>query len=210
MSNSSHGDLGNKDQREETFDAHYKKLISAQERLERVNIVTETLKKRYEDYQETREFVDFLKSIEEVFAHAEKELWSVERTQDELIKSEIYLLSRQTGVEEDIFAKIYDEFKDASHNVEKIQDIANRLMEKYATEDEAHAKECHDFIMYVRDSLLVFAHAISGKEAFDEITEAKEQIIHLRMESMAADNKPPLNILQNIYSEFKQALVDSI
>ena len=206
MTQKTYNDLGTKEQREESFDEHYKKLISSQDRLERVTIVTDMLKKRYEDYEETKEFVDFLRSIEEVFAHAEKEVWSVERTQEELIKSEIYLLSQQTGVEEDVFEGIYAEFKDASQNVQKVQDIASSLIDKYSEEEQAHQKECRDFIVYVRDSLLVFARALSGDKAFDEISEAKEQIIKLRMETMALDNKPPLNILQKIYKEFLEEL----
>lgn len=198
-------DTKSKEKREKSFDEYYKKIISTQEHLERISIVMEKLKKRYEDYEETLVFVEFLGSVEEVFANAEKEKWSVEKTQDEMIKSEIYLLSKMSGVDEDVFVKIYSEFQSASNNVEKIQEIANMLMKKY-TEDVSYAKECRDFIMYVRDSLLVFSQALSGNEAFDEIGEVKAQIIRLRMEAMAADNKPPLNVLQKIYKEFVEEL----
>lgn len=192
--------------RAENFDAYYKDhVVSMHERLERINIVTEVLKKRYEDYEETKAFVDFLQSVEKVFAQATDEKWSVERTEDEMIKSEIYLLSTMSGVGEEVFTAIYTEFKDASNNVEKIQDTANTLMNKY-TEGTPNYEECHNFIMYVRDSLLVFTQALSGDKAFDEISEVKDQIIRLRMETMAADNKPPFNVLQKIYEEFIEEL----
>jgi hypothetical protein len=193
-------------EKEENFDQYYQKVISMNDHLERIKIVSERLERKYADYRETKEFVGFLRSIEEVFAHAEKEKWSVEKTQDEMIKSEIYLLSQISGVDEAVFQSIYQEFTNASGDVARIQTIAKDLMDRYADENTAYAKECVDFIMFVRDSLLVFSHTISGDESFDEISEAKTQIIRLRMESMAADNNPPLPVLQKIYEEFMEEL----
>ncbi len=189
----------------ENFEKYYReKIIATQEKLERISVVTELLKKRYEGYEETEAFIDYLRSVEEVFTHAEKEQWSVEKTQDELIKSEIYLMAQTTGIDEAVFQDIYMEFRSSSNEVARIQNIANEMIAKYA--DGEHGEECRDFIMYVRDSLLVFAHTIDGDERFDEISEVKEQIIKLRMERMAADNQPPLTLLQKIYDEFVKAL----
>ncbi len=198
-------DTESREKREENFDAYYKKVVSMQEHLERIHIVTEQLENKYDDYKETKEFVRFLKSIEEVFAHAANEKWSVEKTESEMIKSEIYLLSQISGVDEMVFLAIYEEFTHASHDVEKIQIIAKKLMDKY-TEDIPHYIECKEFIMYVRDALLVFAHSLSGEKAFDEVDEAKSRIIRLRMELMAADNQPPLKLLESIYTEFVDEL----
>lgn len=187
--------------REENFDAYYKKVVGMQDHLERIHIVAETLEKRYQDYRETREFVYFLRNIEEIFAHAKQEKWSVERTEEEMIKGEIYLLSKMSGIEEGVFLTIYEEFTHVSHDVERIQLIAKNLMDKYPG-DESPNRECREFVGYARDALLVFAHTLHGEKAFDEITEAKAQIIRLRMESMASDNVPPLSLLQKIYEEF--------
>jgi hypothetical protein len=194
-----------KEHREEDFDAYYKKIVSMQDHLERIQIVAQKLETKYSDYEETKDFVHFLCVTEEVFAHAEEEKWSVEKTEEEMIKSEIYLLSKMSGVGEEVFQAIYSEFTQVSQDVEKIQGIAKRLLERYPSE-ESPDRECREFIVYVRDALLVFAHTLHGEKAFDEITEAKTQIIRLRMESMAADNKPPLNILQGIYKEFLEEI----
>lgn len=201
MSQNISASTGSQKEREQSFDEYYKHFVSRHEHLERINIVTEVLKKRYEDYEETKDFVEFLQSVEKVFAQAEDEKWSIERTEEEMIRGKIYLISKMSGVDEEIFMKIYNEFKDVSNSVEKIQDTANDLMNKYA-EGTPHFKECRDFIMYVRDSLLVFTRAFNEDKAFDEISEVKEQIIRLRMETMAVNNKPPLTVLQKIYEEF--------
>ncbi len=110
-------DPKNREKREKTFDEHYRNLMASRSRLERLHIVTDLLEKKYDRYHETKEFIAFLSSVEQVFVHAEKETWSVERTQDELIKSEIYMLSQSSGVDEQVFLQIYEEFKSASHGV---------------------------------------------------------------------------------------------
>ena len=72
-------------QKQENFDSYYNKMMSLQEQLERINIVSDVLKKKYEEYDETSDFVNFLHAIEEVFAYAQKEKWSVEKTQNEIL-----------------------------------------------------------------------------------------------------------------------------
>lgn len=192
--------------REENFDVYYKKVIGMQDRLERIRLVSEALEERYVEYQETREFVHFLRNVEEVFAHADAEKWSVEKTEEGVIKSEIYLLSQISGIEEEVFYAIYEEFVRASHNVEKIQLIAQELLKKYAHEDDVVHQECRNFVMFVRDVVLMFARTMKGDVTIDQIDEAKTQIIHLRMETMAADNIPPLHVLQKIYHEFLEEI----
>lgn len=187
-------------QKQENFDSYYNKMMSLEEQLKRINIVSAVLKKKYEEYDETSDFVNFLHAIEEVFVYAQKEKWSVEKTQNEMIESEIYIISRTTGIDEDVFRVIHNEFLQANDDIEKIQSIANTLMKKYDSDEECPV--CKDFIAYIRDSLLVFSQTISGNTNFDEIGEAKERIIQLRMERMSVDNEPPMEMLQKIYDDF--------
>jgi hypothetical protein len=194
-----------RENRECDFDAYYRKIIDMQDRLERIRIVAEALDQRYKDYQETRDFVYFLRNVEEIFVHASEERWSMEKTEEEMIKSEIYLLSKTSGVEESVFLSIYEEFAHTSHDVEKIQFIARKLQDQYSGEDERDG-ECRDFIAYVRDTLLVFAHALHDEKEFDEIIEIKARIIRLHMEAIASDNVPPLELLQEIYLEFMREI----
>ena len=193
-----------KEKREKTFDEYYKKKILATESaVERVDIVCEKLKSKYEDYAETKEFIDYLKSVESVFVSAEKESWSVERTEDEMIRGEIYLMSKATGIDEEIFVSIYEEFSQTSHDVKKIQKIANVLVEKYSdVEDCFECEGCIEFIKYVKDALLIFSKSLDGNEAFDEIGEVKMEFIKLQMQKMSEDDRPPFEILQEIYEDF--------
>jgi hypothetical protein len=189
-----------KKQKEAQFDSYYDTIMTLDEQLERITLVSNMLKKKYEEYAETGDFVNFLHAVEEVFAYAKKENWSVEKTQKEMIESEIYIISRTTGIDEEIFRKIRREFKQADNDIKKIQDIANNLSKKYDNNDDCPV--CVDFIRYVKDSLLIFSRAISGDTAFDELDEAKEGIIKMRMEEMARDGAPPMEVLQQIYDDF--------
>jgi hypothetical protein len=178
--------------------------MTLDEKLKRITLVSNMLKEKYKDYNETSDFVNFLHAVEEVFAYAEKEKWSVEKTQKEMIESEIYIISRTTGIDEEIFRTIRREFKKASGDIEKIQSTAQVLIQKY--DGDTKCSVCVDFIRYVRDSLLIFARTISGDPTVDETFEAKDQIIQLRMKEMSMDNNPPLLVLQNIYTDFMKAL----
>lgn len=197
-----------KERRESTFDEYYKeKILATKNDVERVNIVCDKLKSKYEDYEETKEFIDYLKSIESVFMSAEKESWSVEKTEDEMIKGQIYLMSQATGIDEEIFVSIYEEFSQTSHNVEKIQAIASVLIEKYSdVKDCFECEGCIEFIKYVKDALLVFSRSLEGNEAFDEISEVKMEFIKLQMQKMSEDDRPPFEILQDIYEDFVDGL----
>jgi CII-binding regulator of phage lambda lysogenization HflD len=194
----------NKKKKEAEFESYYDKIMTLDEKLKRITIVSNMLKEKYKDYNETSDFVNFLHAVEEVFAYAEKEQWSVEKTQKEMIESEIYIISRTTGIDEELFRTIRREFKKVSGDIEKIQSTAQVLIQKY--DGDAECPVCVDFIRYVRDSLLIFSRTISGDPTVDETFEAKDQIIQLRMKEMSMDNKPPLLVLQNIYTDFKKAL----
>jgi len=201
-------DKKSREKREKTFDEYYKeKILATESAIERVNIVCEKLKSKYEDYEETKKFIDYLRSLESVFMSAEKEKWSVEKTQDEMIKGEIYLMSQATGIDEEIFISIYEEFAQTSHDVAKIQEIAKVLIEKYTdVEDCYECDDCINFILYVKDALMVFSKSLDGNKDFDELGEVKVEFIKMQMQKMSQDDKPPFEILQEIYNEFVQEL----
>jgi len=197
----------NRREREETFDEHYRRILSEKGKLEAVDVVYEQLKTKYEDYDETEAFIEYLRSVEKVFLRAEEEKWSIEKTEEEMIRGEIYVISQSTGIDENIFIAIYEEFKTAKHSVVKIQEIAQQLMEKYSNiEDCMECEDCREFIAYVKDSLVVFSEALHGNEDFDEIDEVKTKLIYERMKTIASSGKPPMEILKDIYNEFVTAL----
>lgn len=199
-------DHNQSERKEKSFDEKYKQAILAVENeKKRMDIVCETLMKKYEDYDQTKAFIEYLRSVEGVFMNAENGAWSVEKTQNEMIKAEIYLMSHTTGIDEQVFAGIYEEFRKVSDDVKKIQEIANQLLDRYSNiEDCMECDDCKEFIMYVRDALLIFSKSIEGNEQFDEISEVKEAMIKRQMKQFAKDDRPPLEILEEIYAEFAQ------
>lgn len=194
--------------KEESFDQHYQDMLHTVEtEKQRIDLVCERLMQKYEDYDQTKAFVEYLRSVESVFMNAENGAWSVEKTEDEMIKAEIYLISRSTGIDEQIFQGIYEEFKQTNHDVKKIQEIADQLVERYSNiKDCLECDDCKNFIIYVRDALLTFASSIEGNKNFDEIIEVKEALIEKEMKKFAQDNKPPFEILEEIYNEFTREL----
>lgn len=196
------------EKKEKTFDEAYKEQFSEmKDGMEGINIVCEKLKLKYEDYEYTEIFIEYLRSVETVFMHAEQGNWSVERTQDEMIKGEIYIIAQDTGIDEEIFLNIYEEFRLVKNDVDKIDEIAKRLMDKYSNiEDCLECEDCKQFIEYVKESLLLFSKTFSGDEGFDEVSEVKEEAIFIKMKMIARDGKPPIEVLKEIYDEFLNKL----
>jgi len=176
----------------ENFDMAYRKMLSAQERIERIETIASKLKDRYKQYAETQSFVDYLRATDEIFARAESERWSIEKTEREMIEGEMYLMSVQSGIDEDVFAKIYEEFQKMNTNARRIQIIAKKLIEKYEPQYDGVTR---DFITYIRDYLLIFSKALT-------LDETKEQIIRARMRVLGSHDTPPEYILEHIYKEF--------
>ncbi|PID51816.1 MAG: hypothetical protein CR972_05185 [Candidatus Moraniibacteriota bacterium] len=194
------------EKKEKSFDEYYKKAMhTIEDEHKRMDIVCDKLLQKYENYDQTRAFIEYLRSIESVFMNAENGKWSVEKTQDEMIKAEIYLISHETGIDEKVFMEIYEEFQKVNNDVKKTQEIAEQLIERYSNiKDCIECDDCKKFIVYVRDALLVFSQSIAGSEQFDEIKEVREELIRKRMQIFAQDNRPPLEILEDIYKEFLQ------
>ncbi len=195
------------ERKEKSFDEYYNETIVTNEKMKIVDIAYEKIKHKYEGYDQTEAFIEYLRSVEKVFAQAETDKWSVEKTQDEMIRGEIYIISQTTGIDEEIFNKIYEEFQEVSGDVEKIHDVANKLIEKYSNiKDCFECEDCRNFIVYVKEALFVFSKTMDGDENFDELSEVKMQLIRIQMKQMAIDDRPPIEILQDIYDDFVGAL----
>ena len=177
-------------------EAEYRNILSIHEKIERTEIIASKLKDRYSSYENTCLFVDYLRATYEIFARAENEKWSAEKTKIEMIEGEIYLMSLQSGVDEKIFKEIYNEFKDMSVSAERVQVIAKKLTEKYK---DRHDKFVREFIIYIRDYLLIFS---KDWEIEGSLTDIKEKIIRARMRVLTETCSPNSRILENIYEEF--------
>lgn len=185
------------------FDAQYRKMLNVQERVERIEVVASKLKDRYRQYADTASFVEYLRATDEIFARAESEHWTIEKTEHEMIQGEMYLMSLQSGIDEDVFHNIYEEFRAMNTTARRIQVVAKRLIEKYAVEYDGAARK---FITYIKDYLLIFSQALEGEISLDE---TKEQVIRARMRVLGEHRTPPEHVLERIYKEFFLLLEDS-
>lgn len=181
------------------FDAQYEKEASLAREMEKIDNVAAKLKEKYNSYKELVDFINYLQSTESVFMEAKIRNWSDDQTKDALIRSEIYLMSVNLGVDQSVFNSIYDDFKSLCVEIGAVYEIAEKLKEEYAD-----CVECVSFIEYLRDVTVIFHKAREEKE---DASRTKEEIFGTRMNALSADGQPELNVLEKIYTEFKAALV---
>lgn len=175
---------------------HTRMMVSKQERVERIELVASKLKDRYKKIPEAELFVEYLRATDQIFARAESERWSIERTEREMIEGEIYLMSLHTGFEEDVFTQVYDEFMSMNQGAQRVQVVAKKLQDKYRGK---YDEKVVDFISYMRDYLLIFTQSMETNLSLDA---TKEEIIHARMQVVSASGTPPIHLLETVYSEF--------
>ncbi len=187
-----------------TFEQRYRAMLSDAERMERIELVSARLSEKYGSYEAAKLFVDYLRATDEIFARAQDEDWTVELTEQKMIEGEILLMSRHSGIDEQVFYKIYDDFQALDDSARKVQIAAKLLIEKY---EEKCFEECIQFINYIKDYLLIFSEAISNHLTLDE---TKEKIIKMRMRVLAENSDTPVHILESIYREFDELLRQSM
>ncbi|MCX6765651.1 MAG: hypothetical protein NT136_01675 [Candidatus Moranbacteria bacterium] len=182
----------------ENLSSQYEKEVRMQKEIEKIELISTKLKEKYSPYQELVEFVDYLRSAEEVFIEARVKSWSDDQTKEDLIKKEIYLMSLETGVDDKVFRAIYDDFHSLYASIGQVYSVTEKLLEKYKD-----CKECQEFIHYLGDISLIFLEA--EKEGL-ALNEAKERLFKARMKVLSVDGQPELGVLEKIYEEFKKEL----
>lgn len=190
-----------KERGEENFDAAYMKMMEAgrekqlSSKMEKIELAYVRVVEKYGEYGDCKSFVEYLRTIEKIFTEAKFRSWDADKSKDELIKSKIKIMASVSPIGEDVLTSIYDDFKQAGDDIDKIYNIINDLLEKYQDDSE-----CKEFILYVQYLFINFQTA--KKEAM-EMDVLKERLIKARMEVLASDGDPDLKTLGNIYAEFK-------
>ena len=182
----------------ENFDQGYEMEFKLQAELEKVEIAYVKTVEKYGEYQDCKSFVEYLRTIEKVFLEAKMRNWDAETNKNELIKAKIKSLSDAKAVSADVLSSIYDDFKKAGSDVNKIYEIVNKLLEKYKDNSE-----CKEFILYIQYLYINFQNAEEESLSMDEL---KERLVRARMEVLASDGHPELITLENIYNDFKDLL----
>lgn len=181
----------------ENFANPYEKEELLQKELEKIEVVSMKLKERYKGYKDLVEFVDYLRSSEEIFLMSKAKRWNAEQLKEELIKNELHLTSVNTGVDESVFQDIHNDFKSVALNVGKLYQVADELLKKYSDD------QYREFILYLRDISLIF---VKFQEEKIDIDNARDRLFRVRMKVLSADGNPELGALEKIYEEFRQGL----
>ena len=77
-----------------------------EDELEKIDIVALKLKEKYGEYRDFDKFIDYLASMERIFISAKMEKWGAGEVKMAFVDAESYLMSLDSGIDEDIFAKI--------------------------------------------------------------------------------------------------------
>jgi hypothetical protein len=193
-----------REKKEAGFDEAYERMMEIgrekklNAQLEKIELAYVRVVEKYGEYADCKAFVEYLRTIEKVFTEAKFRNWDAERSKDELIRSKIKIMSSISPVGEDTLVSIYDDFKKAGADIDKIYNVINGLLEKY--QDNA---DCKEFILYVQYLCINFKNA--QNEAMDmEIL--KERLVRARMEVLTSDGEPDLKVLENIYKEFNELM----
>lgn len=185
-------------QQNESFDDAYKHEFHLQAELEKVEIAYVKTVEKYAEYADCKSFVEYLRTIEKIFLEAKLRNWDAETNKDELIKAKMKTLAEAKTVSSDVLNSIYDDFKRAGNDVNKVYEAVNKLLEKYAEDSE-----CKEFILYIQYLYINFQNAEKEQISMDEL---KERLIRARMEVISSDGRPDLITLENIYRDFRSLL----
>jgi hypothetical protein len=195
---------GNQENKVENFDAAYNKMMEfgrekqLNSQMEKIELAYVRVVEKYGEYGDCKSFVEYLRTIEKIFTEAKFRNWDADRSKDELIRSKIKIMASISPVGEDTLVSIYEDFKKAGTDIEKIYNVINDLLEKYQ-EDE----ECKEFILYVQYLFINFQNAQRDVVGIEIL---KERLIKARMEVLASDGDPDLMTLESIYKEFNDLM----
>ncbi|EKE16509.1 MAG: hypothetical protein ACD_11C00004G0007 [uncultured bacterium] len=193
-------DITNSPERmEEKF---FEEQVKIEKEFEKIELVAEKITEKYKEYQSLQSFVLYLKGMEKVFAQAKLSNWKDTKTKEELIKTEMHFFSMDSGVDEDIFLTIRDDFGMVYTTVKQVYEATEKLLEKYAA-----CAECKEFIEYMKKISLLFIEA--KKENWDTQI-IKENLYKYRMKKLSADGDPRLEVLEDVRMEFERELSKSV
>lgn len=167
--------------------------------LKKIDKTRDIVKKRYPSYGVIKDFIDHLASTEKVFLLAGIKKFGGDELMNMFINSETGVMSNETGIDEDVFAHIKEEFFQTHKTVSDIKDISDRLLEKYP--------EAEKFVNYIEEYLIILLEASeSATDSVAEIDKNKEKHIYQKMAEIAENDKAEIEEFEKIYQEFKEEL----
>lgn len=186
----------------ENFEISYRQESEIHRQWQHIEDVALFFKRKYEGSPDVLEYIDAVRSAEKIFAKGKIKHWSNEQIREELIRNHIEDMSTVGKIDGGFANKIYEEFKASSATAVKVDETIRILLEKYAERSEYHA-----FILFLRDVYISF---IQSSERGESNTAFKDRLVGIRMGAFARSTHVEISELEQIYKEFKEALVKSI
>lgn len=182
----------------ENFEAGYARQLELYKEFERIEVAYAKIKDKYKAYDECQAFIDYIRSMEKVFAEARAENWNADKSKDEIIMSEITLLAQRSRLDENVFRSIYDDFKKANASVAKVYDAISDLKEKHKD-----CPDCLELISYIEYVFIIFSESRTGTEGLEAV---KRGLIQAKINVLSADGHPEMKMLENIYHDFRNLI----
>jgi len=171
-----------------------------EDELEKIDIVALKLKEKYGEYNDFDKFIDYISSMERIFISAKMEKWGAGDVKKAFIEAESYLMSLDSGIDEDIFNNIKNDFQSAYKVLNGIKTIAAKLIKEHSS-----CMGCVEFIKYMRDTLVLLSDVSNI-----DIDEAKDRVLRSRMILISNyDGEPDLAELEEVYKEFKSKIKEN-
>jgi hypothetical protein len=172
-----------------------KKYEERERRVRMIERIVFDLQKRYEKYEELREFIIYLGATEKIFLGIhfnEKNILSIKKA---LVENDIEHFSQNSGMDKEILENIHREFQLSKIDIRSLREVADRLMQKYAD-----CLECKNFIIYIRDIYIIF---LGGEKKVSSVRNFQENIVLAKMKMLSSDGDPKFSQLEEIYEDFK-------
>jgi len=168
--------------------------VELQKEMEKIEWAYARIMEQYGKYDGCKDFIEYLRTMEKIFAESRMRNWNADVCKDELIRIKISLLASQSRLPQQIFQAIYDDFISTSKKVNNVYDISSNLLRKYKDSD------CREFIKYIE---YVIIHYEEGDKNTGEVIAG---LIRARMLVLSSDGNHDLVVLEKIYKEFNKLL----
>ena len=167
-----------------------------EERRKSVGLVASRLREKYK-YDELDNFVTYLESMEKFFLDAEKKHENGRELKEDMIQTEMYLMSNSLGIDQRVLQDIYAQFQFLATTMSDVHRIIEKLLTEYPE------KEYWMFIQYLRDITVIFL-GYQEERVFtsEEIRSITRQATEAKMKILSVNGKPDPLILARIHAEF--------
>lgn len=182
----------------ESFEVVYKKEAEIHRRWQEIEDTALRLQRKYESDPSALRFIEHLRVVEKIFTEGEVRGWTNEQIREKLIQNNIDNLTNAQALSENAAQLLHEDFKKVCASIQKVSEVARRLLKKYVDHPEYHA-----FIYYLRD---IYSAFLESGQPQTSARAFKERLISIRMELFVADGDTEMSKLEMIYQEFREAV----